>query len=251
MSENKQIVEKREFSRESALDDLFSNYSDDTLTVLDIPSRGKFYNGFKGIEIKALTFLDEQNILTSKDNNNDLVSRLLEKTITGVNVDELLTMDKMYLLMKVREVSYGDSYDFNITCPQCNTEVKTSLELSEHLNMNQIPEELEDPRKFKLPKLNVDIEVRFPRNREEIFLSSPEDFYKNVYRFVTSIDGKSDPVFISKALKRMHIRDTKKIMSEINKGEYGVDPKFIFECPECSYLETMAVPLDVSFFSVS
>jgi hypothetical protein len=33
----------------------------------------------------------------------------------------------------------------------------------------------------------------------------------------------------------MHIQDIKKIISEINKGEYGVNPRFIFECPECSH----------------
>jgi hypothetical protein len=97
----------------------------------------------------------------------------------------------------------------------------------------------------------VKAEVRFPRSREEIFLKDSEEIYKNIYRFVISIDGNADPVFISKALKRMHIQDIKKLINEINKGEYGVNPRFIFECPECTHTETMAVPMDVSFFSVS
>ena len=84
-----------------------------------------------------------------------------------------------------------------------------------------------------------------------VFLTDSEEVYKNMYRFVVSIDGNTDPVFVSKALKRMHIQDIKKIISEINKGEYGVNPRFIFECPECSHNETMAIPMDVSFFSVS
>jgi hypothetical protein len=251
MSENKQIVGGSGDPREDALNELFSDANDNSITIIDLPSKGKFYPAFQGLEIKPLTFLDEQKILTSKDGKTDIVSKLLEKSVEGIDVNELLSMDKMFLLMKVREVSYGDDYKFNITCPACLSEIKTSLSLSDHLNMTQIPDDLEDPRKIKLPRLKIEAEVRFPRSREEVFLIDSEEIYKNMYRFVVSINGNSDPVFISKALKRMHIQDIKKIISEINKGEYGVNPRFVFECPECTHSETMAVPMDVSFFSVS
>tara|TARA_A100001515_G_scaffold140211_1_gene135643 strand:+ start:1260 stop:2015 length:756 start_codon:yes stop_codon:yes gene_type:complete len=251
MSVNKQIQSSSEDPRETALNELFSNSTEDSLTITELPSKGKFYPGFQGVEVKPLTFLDEQKVLNAKDSNSDIVSKLLEKTVEGVNVDELLFMDKMFLLMKVREISYGENYEFNITCPACASEIKTSLILSEHLNMTQVPDDLSDPREIELPKLKAKAEVRFPRSREEVFLGDSEEVYKNIYRFVISINGNKDPVFISKALKRMHIRDIKKIVSEINKGEYGVNPRFIFECPECNHTETMAVPLDVGFFSVS
>ena len=251
MSNNKQIVGNSGDPREDALNALFVDCSDEAMVITELQSKGKFYTGFQGVEISPLTFLDEQKILGVKDGNTDIVSKLLEKSVVGVNVDDLLSMDKMYLLMKVREVSYGESYDFNITCPACASEIKTSLVLSEHLNMTQVPDELEDPREIDLPKLKVKAQVRFPRSKEEVFLSTPEDVYKNLYRFIVSINDNPDPVFVSKALKRMHIQDIKKLISEINKGEYGVNPRFIFECPECSHSETMSVPMDVSFFSVS
>tara|TARA_R100000005_G_scaffold8092_1_gene3501 strand:+ start:685 stop:1440 length:756 start_codon:yes stop_codon:yes gene_type:complete len=251
MSKNKQIVGNAGDPREDALNSLFGETQEDGISITELPSRGKFYEGFQGVEVDALTFLDEQKILNSKDGNVDIVSKLLDKSIKGVNVDDLLAMDKMYLLMKVREVSYGDNYEFNITCPGCGSEIKTSLTLSEHLNMTQVPEDFEDPREIELPKLKVKAQVRFPRSREEVFLKDSESVYQNLYRFVVSIDGNIDPVFISKALKRMHIMDIKKLVSEINKAEYGVNPRFIFECPECTHTETMAIPMDVSFFSVS
>lgn len=251
MSKNKQIVGNSGDPREDALNALFVDSSDEAMVITELPSKGKFYPGFQGVEISPLTFLDEQKILGVKDGNTDIVSKLLEKSVVGVNVDDLLSMDKMFLLMKVREVSYGENYDFNITCPACASEIKTSLVLSEHLNMTQVPDELEDPREIDLPKLKVKAQVRFPRSKEEVFLSTPEDVYKNLYRFIVSINDNPDPVFVSKALKRMHIQDIKKLISEINKGEYGVNPRFIFECPECSHSETMSVPMDVSFFSVS
>jgi len=251
MGQNKQILGNSGADRDSALDALFGDLKDDTVTITELPSRGKFYDGYQGIEIKPLTYLDEQRILTTRDGNIDLVSKLLEKTVEGVSIENLLSMDKMYLLMKVREASYGDQYEFTVACTNCSTEVKASINLSEHLNLNMIDEDLEDPRTFKLPKLGVDVSVRFPRSKDEVFLKDGESTYKNIYRFIISIDGNSDPIFISKAVKRMHIQDVKKIISETTKGEYGIDPKFIFECPECSFAETMSIPMDVGFFSVS
>lgn len=251
MGNNKQILGSSNTDRDAALDAMFGDIKEDTVTITELPSRGKFYDGFQGIEIKPLTYMDEQRILTTRDGDIDLVSKLLEKTVEGVSIDNLLSMDKMYLLMKVREVSYGDQYDFNVACTNCSTEVKASINLSEHLNLNMVDEDLEDPRTFKLPKLNVDVTVRFPRSKDEVFLKDGESTYKNIYRFILDIDGNSDPIFISKAVKRMHIQDIKKIISQTTRGEYGVDPKFMFECPECSFSEVMSIPMDVGFFSVS
>ena len=251
MSENKQIVEGVDADRQDALDSLFKNYGEDSIIITDIPSKGKFYNNFQGIEINALTFIDEQNILGSRNPNSDIISKLLEKTTKGVHVDDLLSMDKMYLLMKVRELSYGDMYDFNITCPSCKMDIKSSISLSKHLNMNHVPDDLTDPRDVFLPKLKVKAKVRFPRSKEESLFKDTETIYTNLFRFVMSINDYEDPVFISKAIRKMHLQDIKTLVSEINKGEYGIDPRFLFECPSCKHEETMAVPMSVSFFSMS
>jgi len=251
MSKNTKIVENGGDPRESALNDLFADYTSDGITVLDLPSKGKFYNNFQGIEISPLTYLDEQNILGSRKANVDIVSKLLEKSITGIEVGDLLSMDKIFLLMKVREASYGDSYEFKVTCPNCATDVATDLILSKHLNMVTVPDDMEDPRTIMLPKLKVEAEIRFPRSKEEVFLKDTESIYQNAYRFVLSIAGNKDPIFISKAIKRLHIADVKKLVSEVVSSDYGVDPRFIFECPECKHEDTMAIPLDVNFFGGS
>ena len=90
MSKNKQIVGNTNMDRDAALDAMFGEMTDDTTTITELPSRGKFYEGFQGVEIKPLTYMDEQRILTAKDGNVDLVSKLLEKTVEGVSIDELL-----------------------------------------------------------------------------------------------------------------------------------------------------------------
>mgnify|MGYP003627835094 FL=1 len=94
MSKNKQIAGGSSDPREIALNELFSNSSDETIVVTDLPSKGKFYPGFKGVEISALTYLDEQSVLTARDGSVDIVSKLLGKSIKGIEINDLLIMDR-------------------------------------------------------------------------------------------------------------------------------------------------------------
>ena len=237
--------------REDALNALFSKMPQETEVEVILPSKGRFYTDFGTVTVKPLLFEDEQRILMSKDSNVNPVNSILSKCIEGVNITDLLIFDKLYLLMKVREVSYGSEYNFDITCPKCSANIATNLDISKHLEVNCVEDELTDPRKVKLPVLGVEVEVRFPRVRDEGFLQGLDSVLKNSYRFVVSVDGQTDPVFISAAMKRFHIRDMKTISKAINRHELGVDPRFAFECPQCNHVEAMSVPLDANFFSMS
>jgi len=251
MSEARKLTADPSSQRDKALEELFGKIKDASMTITDLPSRGKFYTDFESIKISPLKFLDEQLILTGKGLEKDIVTELLEKTVEGIDVSEILLMDKNYLLMKLREVSYGDDYEFSIVCRNCNHESRSKIELSKQLNMSQVPDDFEDPRTIKLPKLGVDVVIRLPRNREERYFSDTETSYQNLYRFIVSINGNTDPVFISKAINLMEIADVKKIYKEITNNPYGIDPRFVFKCGKCKHKETLAVPIDSDFFSVS
>ena len=251
MSEVRKITPDLSSQREEALKELFGKVKDASMVITDLPSKGRFYTDFESIKISPLKFLDEQLILTGKDANKDIVTELLEKTVEGINVSEILLMDKNYLLMKLREVSYGDDYEFGVVCQNCNHESKSKIKLSKQLNMTQIPDDFENPRKVTLPKLGVDVLLRLPKNNEESFFQDTETAYKNLYRFVVSLSDNTDPVFISQAINMMEIADVKKIYKEITRNPFGIDPRFVFKCGKCGHKETLAVPIDSDFFSVN
>lgn len=237
--------------RDRALDELFANSKEIGKIEIDLPSRNRFYADSGKITIKPLTFEEEQKILSSSKSGTDIINLLIKNCVEGVDINDLLLFDRYYLLLKVREVSYGADYKFSVTCPHCNSEVHSELDLANDLSITYVEDDLEDPREIALPRLGVNAVVRFPRVRDEHYLENPEEISKNTYRFVKSINGNEDQVFINKALKRMSIVDMKKIIKEINRGEYGVDPRFVLECPSCKTSTTMAIPMDVDFFSVS
>jgi hypothetical protein len=251
MTEIRQIKGKNVSQFEEDLDKLFAGTDSQQTIAVELPSRSKFYKNQEEILVSPLTFQDESRILNSKNKQIDAIDLIIENCVRGVEVRNLLQMDKLYLLMKIREISYGATYKFSLICPSCKADITTEFDVANDLNVNYIPENLEDPRKVMLPKLGVEAVVRFPRNFESVYLSDGDLFAKNLYKFVVAIDGKGDPVFVSQALKRMHIIDVKCISNEVLKGEFGVDPRFMFECPECGHQTKTELPLDASFFSVT
>ena len=251
MSEIRKIAGSDMNSQEQLLKDLFKNMPENETWQVDLPSKGKFYSNFTGATVTALTYQEEERILNSKGQGSEIINMLIGSCVAGVTVSELLTMDKLFLLMKIRELSYGSEYQFPIACPNCKKEIVTILELDNQFEVKEVPDDLTNPRKIKLPRLGVTAEVVFPRSRDEAYLEDSKTVLKNLFRFVASLGGVTDPVIISKALKKMHIQDIKTIIKEVNKDEYGIDPRFLFSCPSCKTSTLMAVPLGVDFFSVS
>lgn len=252
MAEIRKLIDNRQDSREDLLSKLFDNVDTETEMMVDLPSKGRFYKNFTGVTVKALKFEDEQKLLSNRSKNQDLVGQIIAKCSEGIDPAELLTMDKLYLLMKIREVSYGSEYKFEIPCPSCGEITAVDLDLANHLMVEYVPDDLQDPREVFLPVLKKKAVVRFPRAKDEPFMQDIDSAIKNQYRLIESIDGVNDPVFIAEALKRMHIRDVKTLSKESRRNDLGLDPRFSFECPHCKFNSLMEVPLNTAnFFSMT
>jgi hypothetical protein len=237
-------------SREQELEKLFSNIPYQNEMFIDLPSKGKFYKNFKTVKVIPLLFEDEQRILMSKNKNINPVNEILAKCVDGVGINELLAMDKLYLLMKIKEISYGPDYKFTIICPNCNENVESALAIND-IPVNSVPDDLEDPREVMLPMLRVPAKIRFPRSVDEHYFNDSESTTTNLYRLIVSLNGNEDSIFISKAIKKMHIRDIKTIEKEINRKEFGINTSFQFECPHCKHNAILGIPFDANFFSVN
>jgi hypothetical protein len=236
---------------EKELNDLFSEMPTELSVLVELPSKGRFYNGFKGMTVFPLTFEDEQRIFTSKNKNINPINEIIAKCTKGVNINDLLCIDKIFLLLKIKELSYGPDYKFDTVCPRCEFRSETTIDVSKNLPINFVPDNFEDPREIELPVLKKKVKVRFPRVLDEQYLIDIDTALTNLFRFVVSINDNEKPEFIAKALKKMHIKDMKIISNAIHHNELGVDARFIFKCPQCNYETAMGVPIDAGFFSVT
>ena len=234
--------------RDSRLEQLFGELPQEVDSIVNLPSEGRFYsNKSPQATITPIKFEDEKQLAVSVKNNQNPVNLLLSKCVKDFEINNLLLIDKLFLLLKIREISYGSEYPAIITCPECSVKSEVKIDLSKLL-INFIPTEVEDPREIKLPKLKKKVKVRFPRVSDESYLANQEQIYNNMWRFVLEVDGIGDPVFISKAIPKMHIMDIKVILNNIMRNDLGLSPKFIFECGPVGRTPRWRFPLMKIFF---
>lgn len=244
-------LDKFQPDRASKLEQLFGSIPLESDVIVRLPSEGRFYpNGKPEVMVSPIKFEDEKQLASSVKNGLNPINLMMSKCLKGIDIDSLVLMDKMLLLLKIREISYGEEYPASVTCPKCSFGSDITINLS-NLVTNYVPADLTDPREITLPKLKKTVKVKFPRVSDEKFLNSQEEVYNNLWRFVTEIDGISDPVLISQAIPRMHIRDIKFILSNVMRLDLGLDPKFILQCGQCGGESLITVPINESFFSVT
>jgi transcription elongation factor Elf1 len=250
MAIDKKIAQTMNDDREAILEKLLSDVPVDSEVILELPSKNKFYNGATDIVLKPMTFENEKNVIANMKKDIDPINTLLADCIKGVNISDLLIFDKVYVLMRLRQLSYGETYEFNIDCPKCGRESHVSMSLQD-LIVNQIPDDLTDPREITLPVSKKKVKVRFPRVRDEHYLMTPELINNNLYKMIDSVENISDILIINQFIKKLPLRDVKAIIKEINRPDLGLDPRLLFECPKCNKSTEVSIPITANFFSVS
>lgn len=113
---------------------------------IKLPSKGQ-YNSPDDIqltpngelEICAMTANDDLLLKTPEGLlNGDSMSKVIQSCCPGIkNVYDIPVPDLDVILLAIRQASYGDDMDFEITCPECKHEGTYSLSISEALeNIN-------------------------------------------------------------------------------------------------------------------
>ena len=238
--------------KQEAIDGILENLPAEVETEASLPSKCKFYSlpdPASPVSVRPMTFEDEKALaMIKKSDKIDPINYLLGRCVINLNVNELLFMDKLYLLYKIREVSYGTDYKSIIECPKCASESEVNIDISKLL-LNEVPDDLTDPRKVNLPTLKKEVTLRFPRLKEEKYLNFLENKNVQFWRFIDDIDGHTDKQIISKVLEKMPLKDMHLIINELTKPEYGLDSKINFICGDCEVQTVVEIPIGENFFS--
>lgn len=220
---------------------------------VDLPSRGKFYNLIdpsEPVTVRPMTFDDEKVIANIRAGKVNPINLLLSRCVNNIPVADLILIDKIYLLYKIREASYGSDYNAIITCPKCTVQSEVKVDLSK-LNVNEVPDDISNPREVELKKIKKIAKVRFPKLNEEHYLALDSDKNSQFWRFVDEIDGCTDKQVISEVIKKLPLADMHTILKEITQMDYGIDSRINFICSECEDESVVEVPLGADFFTES
>ena len=109
-------------SDQQIIDNILTNMPSSDQVPVELPSKNKFYSlqdPSKPVSLRPMTFEDERSMMSNKNINVDVLNNLLSRCLSNISVEQLLQMDKLFLIMKLREISYGDQYTAQISCAGC------------------------------------------------------------------------------------------------------------------------------------
>ena len=244
---------------------------------VELPSRGKFYpsdhplHNKEVIEMRFMTAKDE-DILTSPAllRNGLAIDRLIENLIVdnNVNVNDLLLGDKNAVILAARISGYGEQYNVNVTCPNCQASIEHEFDLSEIPHQNgTIPEDdneniyLTPEGTFvaKLPKSQFSVEFKLLTGQDEDYLEKvalktkklklPEASATNLLkRLVVSVNDVTVTSEINNFIDNMPAQDARFLRACVTTVTPNVDMTQEVECSSCGTVSEMAVPFTSEFF---
>ena len=244
---------------------------------VELPSRGKFYpsdhplHNKEVIEMRFMTAKDE-DILTSPAllRNGLAIDRLIENLIvdSNVSVNDLLIGDKNAVILAARISGYGEQYNVNVTCPNCQASIEHEFDLSEIPHQNgTIPEDdnenvyLTPEGTFvaKLPKSQFSVEFKLLTGQDEDYLEKvalktkklnlPEASATNLLkRLVVSVNDVTVTSEINNFIDNMPAQDARFLRACVTTVTPNVDMTQEVECSSCGTVSEMAVPFTSEFF---
>lgn len=126
-----------------------------------LPSNGIIYSEESNIPaeltIRAMT-TKEEKIIFGSTNGENVMDEVLSACIKDdIDIKKLVNQDKMYLLIRLRILSYGSEYHITTSCPNCGATDEYKINL-EKLNVEYL----------KKSQYNKGTSFTLPRSKDQI-----------------------------------------------------------------------------------
>jgi len=235
---------------------------------VQLPSKGRFYDGKNGpenglIHIRPMTGEEEQILATPRFvRKGQAINMIFQKCIReDFRAENLLTVDRTYLLLYLRGISYSHSYDVEVKCPECSAKFSTNVDLST-LFVNQCPVDFGPILEDTLPNSKYKFRYRLSTGRDEQEINEYRERRMKMFgdnatddtltyrtaQLLEEIDGINDKMELQILLKNLPINDVSYIRGIINEPPFGVDTNVEINCPSCSAEFSIDLPLEANFF---
>lgn len=258
-----------------------ANMSPNLLTILEsiksqsstyeevtLPSKGRFYDGSDGptngkLHIRPMVGEEEQILATPRFVKkgmaiNMIFSRCIQEPIRPEN---LLSVDRTFLLIYLRGISYGTDYEVEIKDPETDRKFTTVIDL-DSLEVEPCPNDYGPELSDVLPKSGLTVTYRLSRGRDETALQDYRDKKMRtaadtsfddslLYRtamLVDDIQGITDKNELQVLLKNLPIQDVSYLRNLTTEPPFGIDTKVTIVSPVSSEEFEIELPLEANFF---
>lgn len=235
---------------------------------IELPSKGRFYDGQTGpangvISIRPMTGEEEQILATPRFvRKGQAINMIFQKCMKeDYRAEQLLSVDRTYLLIYLRGISYSPNYDVEVKCPECDKKFSTTIDLNS-LYVESCPDDYGPMLKDVLPSSKLPFTYRLGTGKDEQDIQDHRDrrikafgdasaddtlLYRTAL-LLGDIDGISNKTELQILLKNLPINDVSYIRNCINEPPFGVDTDIDIICPSCLEEFTLDLPLESNFF---
>lgn len=240
---------------------------------LILPSKGLLNPEIpEGKVTQRCMMVKDQKFLSGSSRTTDSpINQILQNTVTApesFDISNLSMPDTLYLLFKLRILSYGSEYTFKTRCPECGSVIDVTVDLSA-IEVNTLEEDYLKDLSVVLPHrgdtvytkilTNADIE---DMNREikRRKRKNPQDESEYILKIVYSIEkiklkeDKSElthPIDIERYIESLTDLDASAILAARDSVIFGIIPVVDTQCPECGSDIEVGIDFSGKFFRPS
>lgn len=236
-----------------------------------VPSQGHLYDGnFPGGEVvlSPMTTGEEKILAQSGKDRLEIIDTIIRRCLVDCPVpfDSLLIPDMFYLLLVIRNITYGACYQFRVECRKCRTNFRHALEIPADLKLRCLDETDEgEPWHVKLPMCGDEVSFRLLRVKDEydirrwsrqayestVQVGDPGYTYR-LAKHIVQINGRDvDPVRKLQFVEDLIGRDSYTLRHAIENREFGATLILDTQCPNCGDEGKSSMPFDRDFFRPS
>ena len=239
--------------------------SEDYLQEVTLPSSGQFYDGRIPDGLVSIEPMGtrEEKLFSTGASGGAVINRLFDSCVTvSIPHLDLVLGDRLFLLLQIRAISYGDEYTFPFRCSECRTKSWGSISIPKI--PIRIPKEgSTSVFSVQLPILGNTLEMRLLTGKDEESIENYSKQFKRrrknvgdveyIYRLARrfeSIDGNT--IGIKEAMQfveKLKGKDSLYLRDEIDDHDVGPELDVEPECGECGYANgPFSMPFESEFF---
>ena len=240
----------------------------DVYEEIELPSLGRFYDGTDGptdgkLHIRPMTGEEEQILATPRFVRkgvaiNMIFSRCIKESFKPEN---LLSVDRTFLLIYLRGISYGAEYEVEVKDPETDRKFTTVIDL-DSLPKEVCPSDFGPTLQDVLPKSGLPFTFRLSRGKDETELQEYRDRRLKQFgdtatddtlifrssQLVETIASISSKMEIQQILRNLPIQDLSYLRGVVNEPPFGVDTKVTLLSPMSQEEFEVDLPLEANFF---
>ena len=245
--------EKEYFSYNNDLSEYYEKVS--------LPSNGFLYGDEipKEVELIPIKTSEEKLLLGNYSDDSTFVTKILNSCISQkFDSSDLTEPDRNYLMMRLRAISYSDSFKIQYTCSSCGSQetAEVTIDDLEVVELNSKEDAypvVELPvSKLKLtlkPITGKDSSVlskKLKSNREEYYI----ELLASRVELLTAPNGQTTQLYreIKRVISDLIGKDSSTLRDAIEESDFGIKTDIEAECSACGASNTASISIDKDFF---